>query len=40
MEDLLVSVADKVSKGRRVVDLEQLAADADRRLAFQASPPV
>ncbi|MEU0185816.1 ribosomal protein L7/L12 [Streptomyces sp. NPDC006207] len=66
MEDLLVSVADKVWKGNRVTELEDLvldrlaaatgaerwevflaldgllgdiAADADRRLAFQASFP-
>jgi hypothetical protein len=66
-EDLLVSLADKIWKGKRVQDLEQLvtvrlatasgeepwqvfmslddelgriAADADRRLAFQASYPV
>lgn len=66
-EGLLVSLADKVWKGKRVQDLEQLvtdrlaaasgqepweaymalddelgriAADADRRLAFQASYPV
>ncbi|OXM54878.1 phosphohydrolase [Amycolatopsis thailandensis] len=67
VEDLLVSVADKVWKAKRVTDLEQLlvdrltvasgqpswevflalddlldriAADADGRLAFQASHPV
>ncbi|MFD6160697.1 HD domain-containing protein [Nocardia sp. NPDC060256] len=67
IEDLLVSVADKVWKAKRVADLEQrlvdrlaavagqqsweafmtlddelgrIAADADRRLAFQASYPV
>ncbi|MGW4634659.1 HD domain-containing protein [Nocardia sp. NPDC004415] len=67
MEDLLVSLADKVWKAKRVPELEQLvvqhlaavagqppwqifmalddeleriAADADRRLAFQASYPV
>lgn len=67
MEDLLVSLADKVWKAKRVPDLEQLitarltassgqqpwetymalddaldriAADADGRLAFQASYPV
>jgi putative nucleotidyltransferase with HDIG domain len=67
LEDLLVSLADKVWKGKRVTDLEQLvverlcatggqqpwevflalddllgeiANDADRRLAFQASYPV
>lgn len=67
MDDLLVSLADKVWKGKRVADLEQLvidrltvatgrplwevfldlddildrlAADADHRLAFQASHPV
>lgn len=67
VEDLLVSVADKVWKGKRVADLEdlvvdrlaavtgrerwsvfleldeildRLAADADRRLAFQARHPV
>ena len=67
VEDLLVSVADKVWKGKRVVGLEQLlvdvlagasgratwetfmelddvlgqlAADADRRLAFQAAHPL
>lgn len=67
VEDLLVSVADKVWKGKRVTDLEQLlvdvlasatgqskwetfmelddvlgqlAADADRRLAFQAAYPL
>lgn len=67
VEDLLVSLADKVWKGKRVTDLEDLvvgrlagatgserweaflaldgfldtvAADADRRLAFQASFPV
>ncbi|MGS2810489.1 hypothetical protein [Nocardia sp. MW-W600-9] len=67
MEDLLVSLADKVWKAKRVSELEQLvvqhlaaidgqqswqvfmtlddeldriAADADRRLAFQASYPV
>jgi HD domain-containing protein len=67
VEDLLVSVADKVWKGARVTDLEQrlidalaaatgrppweaflelddvlggLAADADRRLAFQAAHPL
>jgi hypothetical protein len=66
-EDLLVSVADKIWKGKRVADLEQivvdriaqatacepwqafmelddilsrLAADADQRLAFQASHAV
>jgi hypothetical protein len=66
VEDLLVSLADKVWKGKRVTDLEDLvvarlagaagserweaflaldeflgpiAADADRRLAFQASFP-
>jgi hypothetical protein len=66
-DDLLVSVADKVWKGKRVTDLEQLlvariaavtsqepwqafmnlddilarlAADADNRLAFQASHPL
>jgi hypothetical protein len=66
LEDLLVSLADKVWKGKRVTDLEQLvtdrlagasgqepwqvfmslddelsriAAEADRRLAFQASYP-
>jgi HD domain len=64
IEDLMVSVADKIWKGKRVTDLEQkvvdwivdstgrepwqafmelddildrLAADADQRLAFQAS---
>ncbi|MFF3223062.1 HD domain-containing protein [Nocardia suismassiliense] len=67
MEDLLVSLADKIWKAKRVSELEQLvvarlaavsglqpwqvfmtlddeldrlAADADRRLAFQASYPV
>ncbi|MEU7971380.1 HD domain-containing protein [Micromonospora sp. NPDC049089] len=67
VDDLLVSVADKVWKGKRVTDLEELlvdrladatgrerwsvfldlddildeiAADADRRLAFQATHPV
>ncbi|NNH71633.1 HD domain-containing protein [Nocardia uniformis] len=67
LADLLVSVADKVWKGKRVTELEQLlierlaadtgqqpwqvfsvldqeldriAADADRRLAFQAAFPV
>ncbi|WP_422735353.1 HD domain-containing protein [Micromonospora sp. WMMD729] len=67
VDDLLVSVADKVWKGKRVTDLEDLlvdrlaeatgrekwsafielddvldriAADADRRLAFQATHPV
>ncbi|MEW2592961.1 HD domain-containing protein [Micromonospora aurantiaca] len=67
LEDLMVSLADKVWKGRRVTDLEQLvvdrlagitgqerwqtfldlddvlaelAAGADRRLAFQAEHPV
>lgn len=67
IEDLLVSLADKVWKGKRVPDLEQrvaghlmrasgqapwqafldlddlltaLAADADRRLAFQAAYPI
>ncbi|WNM38376.1 HD domain-containing protein [Micromonospora halotolerans] len=67
LEDLLVSLADKVWKGKRVTDLEELvvdrladitgqprwqsfldlddvlaglAADADRRLAFQAEHPV
>ncbi|MET8465021.1 HD domain-containing protein [Micromonospora zamorensis] len=67
VDDLLVSVADKVWKGKRVTDLEGLlvdrlaeatgrerwsvfldlddildhiAADADRRLAFQATHPV
>ncbi|WP_444948497.1 HD domain-containing protein [Micromonospora ureilytica] len=67
VDDLLVSVADKVWKGKRVTDLEellvdrladvtgrerwsvfldlddildQIAADADRRLAFQATHPV
>jgi hypothetical protein len=67
VEDLLVSIADKIWKGRRVTDLEQLvvariaeatgrepwrafmqlddildrlAADADQRLAFQASHAV
>ncbi|MEV0723646.1 HD domain-containing protein [Micromonospora purpureochromogenes] len=67
LDDLLVSLADKVWKGKRVAELEQLvvnrlaratgsepwqafmdlddiltrlAADADRRLAFQASHPV
>jgi HD-like signal output (HDOD) protein len=67
VEDLLVSVADKVWKGKRVAGLEQLlvdvlagatgrskwetfmelddvlgqlAADADRRLAFQAAHPL
>ena len=67
MPDLLVSVADKMWKGKRVTDLEellgdrladvtgrerwsvfldlddildQIAADADRRLAFQAIHPV
>jgi hypothetical protein len=67
VEDLLVSLADKVWKAKRVAELEQLvvdrlaaasgqepwetfmalddeldriAADADRRLAFQASYPV
>ncbi|MFE0019397.1 HD domain-containing protein [Amycolatopsis sp. NPDC059021] len=67
VEDLLVSLADKVWKGKRVPDLEhlitghlaaasgqqpweafmalddvleQIAADADARLAFQASCPV
>ncbi|MFI0797932.1 hypothetical protein [Amycolatopsis lurida] len=67
MEDLLVSLADKVWKAKRVPDLEELntarlaassgqqpwevfmalddvldriAADADGRLAFQASYPV
>lgn len=66
-EDLLVSLADKVWKGKRVPDLEQrvvdhlattagqepweafmalddlltdLAADADRRLAFQSAHPI
>ncbi|MEV4764298.1 HD domain-containing protein [Micromonospora chokoriensis] len=67
VDDLLVSVADKVWKGKRVTDLEgllvdrladatgrerwsvfldlddildRIAADADRRLAFQATHPV
>jgi hypothetical protein len=67
VDDLLVSVADKVWKGKRVADLEdvvvdrlaavtgrerwsvfleldgildRIAADADRRLAFQATYPV
>lgn len=67
IEDLLVSLADKIWKGKRVPELEQMivhrlatasgqqpwqvfmvldeeldriAADADRRLAFQASYPV
>jgi hypothetical protein len=67
VEDLLVSLADKIWKAKRVPDLEQLvvdrlaaasgrqswetfmalddeldriAADADRRLAFQASYPI
>ncbi|MFI6068662.1 HD domain-containing protein [Micromonospora sp. NPDC051227] len=67
VDDLLVSVADKVWKGKRITDLEELlvdrlagvtgrerwsvfldldeildriAADADRRLAFQATHPV
>ncbi|CCH19522.1 HD domain-containing protein [Micromonospora lupini] len=67
VDDLLVSVADKVWKGKRVTDLEgllvdhladvtgrerwsvfldlddlldRIAADADRRLAFQAIHPV
>lgn len=67
VDDLLVSVADKVWKGNRVTDLEEslvdrlaeatgrerwsvflalddvldrLAADADRRLAYQATHPV
>lgn len=67
VEDLLVSLADKIWKAKRVTELEQLvvdhlaaasgqepwetfmvlddeldriAADADRRLAFQASYPV
>ncbi|MFJ8203947.1 HD domain-containing protein [Micromonospora chalcea] len=67
LEDLMVGLADKVWKGRRVADLEQLvvdrlagitgqerwqtfldlddvlaelAAGADRRLAFQAEHPV
>jgi hypothetical protein len=67
VEDLLVSLADKIWKAKRVAELEQLvvdhlaaasgqeswetfmalddeldriAADADRRLAFQASYPV
>lgn len=67
LDDLLVSLADKVWKGKRVAELEQLvvnrlaratgteawqafmdlddiltrlAADADRRLAFQADHPV
>lgn len=66
-EDLLVSLSDKVWKGKRVPDLEQrvvdhlaatagqepweafmalddlltgLAADADRRLAFQSAHPI
>ncbi|MFI9407346.1 HD domain-containing protein [Nocardia sp. NPDC052316] len=67
VDDLLVSLADKIWKGKRVPDLEQLivqrlaaadgsepwqafmvlddeltriAADADRRLAFQANYPI
>ncbi|WP_234581246.1 HD domain-containing protein [Micromonospora sp. MH99] len=67
VDDLLVSLADKVWKGKRVTDLEgllvdrladatgrerwsvfldlddvldRIAADADRRLAFQATHPV
>ena len=67
LDDLLVSLADKIWKGKRVSDLEQLvvqhlaaadgaepwqvfmalddeltriAADADRRLAFQANYPI
>lgn len=67
LEDLLVSLADKIWKGKRVADLEdlvvgrlaatagiepwrafadlddildRLAADADRRLAYQASYPI
>ncbi|MEH1163790.1 HD domain-containing protein [Micromonospora sp. CPCC 205539] len=67
VDDLLVSLADKIWKGKRVTDLEQLlvdrladvtgrepwsvfldlddildriGADADRRLAFQATHPV
>ncbi|GAA4635847.1 HD domain-containing protein [Actinoallomurus vinaceus] len=67
IEDLLVSLADKVWKGKRVPDLEQkvvdrlaaasgqatwqafldlddlltaIAAEADRRLAFQSAHPI